>query len=341
MNKKRLVVNTVGVAAVVAGIGVAAYRFTDYGDRVATDDAQIEQYLSPVNARVGGYIKEIRFKEHQHVEKGDTLLVIDDREFRIALAQAEAALLDARSGHGVTDAGVATAANTAEAYVASIEEATFRVKKLEKDYARYTKLLARKATTPVIVEQYGTELDMARARLEMLLRRQDAAAATARGAGERRGNAEAALLRAQAALDMARLHLSYTVITAPCDGTLGRRNMEEGQLIAAGQTLTTLIPDGEKWVVANYKERQVDRLSVGDAVEIRVDAISGRTFTGRISAISAATGAKYSAIPTDNSAGNFVKIQQRVPVRIDFEDLPAEYDARLAAGMMCEVRLKR
>ena len=341
MNKKRLVVNTVGVAAVVAGIGVAAYRFTDYGDRVATDDAQIEQYLSPVNARVGGYIKEIRFKEHQHVEKGDTLLVIDDREFRIALAQAEAALLDARSGHGVTDAGVATAANTAEAYVASIEEATFRVKKLEKDYTRYTKLLARKATTPVIVEQYGTELDMARARLEMLRRQQDAAAATARGAGERRGNAEAVLLRAQAALDMARLHLSYTVITAPCDGTLGRRNMEEGQLIAAGQTLTTLIPDGEKWVVANYKERQVDRLSVGDAVEIRVDAISGRTFAGRISAISAATGAKYSAIPTDNSAGNFVKIQQRVPVRIDFEDLPAEYDARLAAGMMCEVRLKR
>lgn len=198
----------------------------------------------------------------------------------------------------------------------------------------------KKATTPVIVEQYKTELNMTKARIEMLRRQQYAALSNAQGANQRKGNAEAALLRAQAAVDMAQLNLSYTVITAPCNGTLGRRNIEEGQLITAGHPITTLIPDGAKWVVANYKERQIEKISVGDAVEITVDALNGKTFTGTVSAISAATGAKYSAIPTDNSAGNFVKIQQRIPVRIDFSKLSDEDNEHLAAGMMCIVKLK-
>lgn len=340
-SKKRMTAGALGVLAIGAGIAFALWRFVDYDRRVATDDAQIEQYMSPVNVRVSGYIKEIYFREHQHVHKGDTLLVIDDREFRIALVQAEAALLDARSAGNVTYSGAATAENTAEAYRSSIAEATFRKEKLEKDYARHLKLLEKKATTPVAVEQYKTELDMAKARIEMLRRQQSAAFSSAQGASQRKGNAEAALKRAEAAVDMARLNLSYTVITAPCDGTLGRRNIEKGQLITAGHPITTLIPDGAKWVVANYKERQIEKISVGDAVEITVDALSGKTFTGNVSAISAATGAKYSAIPTDNSAGNFVKIQQRIPVRIDFTGLSDEDNDRLAAGMMCVVKLKK
>ena len=340
MSRKRIIAAALGVLAIAAGIAFGIYHLADYDRRVTTDDAQVEQYMSPVNVRVSGYISEIRFREHQHVCKGDTLLIIDDREFRIALAQAEAALLDARSGNNVTNSGAITAESTAEAYQSSIAEASFRKEKLEKDYARHLKLLEKKATTPVVVEQYKTDLDMATARIEMLRRQQSAALSNAQGASERKGNAEAAMLRAQAAVDMARLNLSYTVITAPCDGTLGRRNIEEGQLITAGHTITTLIPDGAKWVVANYKERQIEKISVGDAVEITVDALDGKTFTGTVSAISAATGAKYSAIPTDNSAGNFVKIQQRIPVRIDFTGLSDEDNARLATGMMCIVRLK-
>ena len=340
MNNKRMTAGVSGALIIAAGIAFAIYRFVDYDRRVATDDAQVEQYMSPLNVRVSGYIKEVRFREHQHVRKGDTLLIIDDKEFRIALAQAEAALLDARSGNNVTNSNAATAESTAEAYRSSIAEATFRMEKLEKDYARHLKLLEKKATTPVIVEQYKTELNMTKARIEMLRRQQYTALSNAQGANQRKGNAEAALLRAQAAVDMAQLNLSYTVITAPCNGTLGRRNIEEGQLITAGHPITTLIPDGAKWVVANYKERQIEKISVGDAVEITVDALNGKTFTGIVSAISAATGAKYSAIPTDNSAGNFVKIQQRIPVRIDFSKLSDEDNEHLAAGMMCIVKLK-
>ena len=341
MSRKRIIAVALGALAIAAGIAFGVYHLADYDRRVTTDDAQVEQYMSPVNVRVSGYISEIRFREHQHVCKGDTLLIIDDREFRIALAQAEAALLDARSGSDVTNSGAVTAESTADAYRSSIAEATFRKEKLEKDYARHLKLLEKKATTPVVVEQYKTDLDMAKARIETLRRQQSAALSNAQGASERKGNAEAATLCAQAAVDMARLNLSYTVVTAPCDGTLGRRDIEEGQLITAGHTITTLIPDGAKWVVANYKERQIEKISVGDAVEITVDALDGKTFTGIVSAISAATGAKYSAIPTDNSAGNFVKIQQRIPVRIDFTGLSDEDNARLATGMMCIVKLKR
>ena len=118
------------------------------------------------------------------------------------------------------------------------------------------------------------------------------------------------------------------------------RSIEEGQYISAGQTITYILPDTQKWVIANYKETQVENLSVGQEVRLTVDAISGKEFTGKITAISGATGSKYSLVPTDNSAGNFVKIRQRIPVRIDFVNLSPEDNERLAAGMMVIVKAK-
>jgi|GEM_PF-537231 len=158
------------------------------------------------------------------------------------------------------------------------------------------------------------------------------------GTSPRRESAEAAIQRATAALEMARLNLSYTVVVAPCDGKLGRRALEEGQFITAGQTITYILPDTQKWIVANYKETQVENLHIGQEVTITVDAISDKEFTGTITAISGATGSKYSLVPTDNSAGNFVKIQQRIPVRIDFTNLSKEDNEKLAAGMMVIVK---
>ena len=140
---------------------------------------------------------------------------------------------------------------------------------------------------------------------------------------------------------MARLNLSYTVVVAPCDGKLGRRSLEEGQYISAGQSITYILPDTQKWIIANYKETQVENLALGQQVRFKVDAISGKEFTGKITAISGATGSKYSLVPTDNSAGNFVKIQQRIPVRIDFTGLSKEDNERLAAGMMVVVSAKQ
>lgn len=324
---------------ILAGILVIAMMYV-VNDSESTDDAQVEQYISPINVKVPGYIKEIRFTEHQYVHKGDTLMIIDDREYAIALRQAQAALVDARSVRKVVGNTVNTASNSAEVFESSIEEAELRVDKLQRDYDRYSRLLERKATTPVVVEQYRTELDMARARVNALRRQREAARSTVTEVSQRQENAEASIMRAEAAVDMARLNLSYTVITAPADGFLGRRGIEQGQLVNPGQTITTIIPDSPKWIVANFKETQMSRIRPGQNVEISIDAIPGRKFNGKVSAISSATGSRYSMIPTDNSSGNFVKIQQRVPVQIDFSDtISPDDNRRMAAGMMCEVKV--
>lgn len=331
-------VGIIGICLAIWGLYAIISLFVDYKSSETTDDAQVEQYLSPVNIRVPGYIKKIYFTEHQHVRKGDTLLVLEDDEYRIRLKEAEAALMDARSGRKVVANTLNTVSNSASVYDASIAEAQYRVEQLEKDYRRYSSLLKKNATTPIVVEQYQTQLEMARARVAALKQQREAAHSSVTEVDQRQENAEAAVKRAEAAVDLAALNLSYTVVTAPCNGCLGRRSIEEGQLVNAGQTLTTIIPDTRKWVVANYKETQISSLAVGQKVEVTVDAFAGKTFKGRITAISSATGSKYSMVPTDNSAGNFVKIQQRVPVRIELTDISDEDNARLAAGMMCVVK---
>lgn len=331
-------VGIIGICLAIWGLYAIMSLFVDYKSSETTDDAQVEQYLSPVNIRVPGYIKKIYFTEHQHVRKGDTLLVLEDDEYRIRLKEAEAALMDARSGRKVVANTLNTVSNSASVYDASIAEAQYRMEQLEKDYRRYSSLLKKNATTPIIVEQYQTQLEMAHARVAALKQQREAAHSSVTEVDQRQENAEAAVKRAEAAVDLAALNLSYTVVTAPCNGCLGRRSIEEGQLVNAGQTLTTIIPDTRKWVVANYKETQISSLAVGQEVEVTVDAFAGKTFKGRITAISSATGSKYSMVPTDNSAGNFVKIQQRVPVRIELTDISDEDNARLAAGMMCVVK---
>lgn len=337
--KKNLIGKVAVICLLLAGIIVIIMMFCD--NRYEwTDDAQVEQYISPVNVKAAGYIREIRFTEHQHVRKGDTLLIIDDREYVIALQQAEASLMDAHSGRKVVGNTLNTAFNSATVYNASIEEAELRVEKLQRDYDRYSKLLEKNASTPVIVEQYKTELGMAKARVNALKRQREAARSSVSEVSQRQENAEASILRAEAAVNMARLNLSYTVVTAPVDGYVGRRTIEEGQLVSPGQTITTLIPDTRKWVVANFKETQMSRIRTGQKVEINIDALPDKRFHGTVIAISSATGSKYSMIPTDNSASNFVKIQQRIPVRIDFDDeLGAEDNRRMAAGMMCEIKV--
>ena len=314
----QIVVSLLGVAIVVWGIIEVACLFLSYNRTETSNDAQIEQYISPINLRASGYIKKIYFTEHQEIHKGDTLLVLDDREYKIRVMEAEAASV----------------------YDASISEIEIRLAKLEKDRQRYQNLVQRNAATPIQLEQIETEYEATRKKLEATKRQQKAALSGVNEVSHRRESTEAAIQRATAALEMARLNLSYTVVVAPCDGKLGRRALEEGQFITAGQTITYILPDTQKWIVANYKETQVENLHIGQKVSVTVDAISNKEFTGTITAISGATGSKYSLVPTDNSAGNFVKIQQRIPVRIDFTNLSKEDNEKLAAGMMVIVKAK-
>lgn len=338
--KRQMLASMLGIAILIVGIVQTTMIFIDYKRTETSNDAQIEQYISPVNLRASGYISKVCFTEHQSVKKGDTLLILDDREYRIRVMEAEAALKDALAGNAVINSTLNTTQASASVFEASIAEVEIRLAKLEKDKQRYENLLERNAATPIQLEQIATEYDATKKKLEALKRQQKAALSGVQEVSGRRENTEAAVQRAKAALEMAKLNLSYTVVVAPCDGKLGRRAIEEGQYISAGQTITYIMPDSKKWIIANYKETQVENLHLGQEVAVTVDAISDREFKGKITAISGATGAKYSLVPTDNSAGNFVKIRQRIPVRIDFTDLSEEDNERLAAGMMAVVKAK-
>ncbi|MDO4510858.1 MAG: HlyD family secretion protein [Bacteroidales bacterium] len=335
---RRLVVSLVMIGLIAYGLWKLWGIFNDYNENVTCNDAQVEQYISPVNLRASGYIAKVCFKEHQQVHKGDTLLILDDREYRIRLMEAEAALSDAMAGGNVMNATEQKAQSSATVYDASTDEIEVRLAKLAKDIERYRNLVENKAATPIQLEQLEVEYEATKKKLESVKKQQDVAYKGVTEVTTRKQNVAAAIKRAQAAVEMAKLNLSYCVVVAPCDGKLGRRTIEEGQMVNAGTTITYIMPGNQKWVIANFKETQIEQLRMGQKVSMTVDAVSGKTFEGTITAVSGATGSKYSLVPTDNSAGNFVKIQQRVPVRIDFTNLSKEDNDRLAAGMMVVVK---
>lgn len=338
---RQLIASLMGIGILIWGFIKIVCIFLDYNSTETSNDAQIEQYISPINLRASGYISKICFKEHQTVKKGDTLLILDDREYRIRVMEAEAALKDAKAGANVIDATLQTTQTSATVFNSSIAEIEVRLAKLEKDRQRFQNLVEKKAATPYQLEQIETEYTALKKKLDAVRQQQKAALSGVNEVTTRKQNTAAAIERATAALEMAKLNLSYTVVVAPCDGKLGRRALQEGQMVNAGQTVTYIIPDSQKWVIANYKETQVENLYVGQTVRMTVDAVSDKEFTGKVTAISGATGSKYSLVPTDNSAGNFVKIQQRIPVRIDFTELSDEDNERLAAGMMVIVKAER
>ena len=334
LRRWQIAVSLLGVAIIVWGVIEVVCLFLNYSQTETSNDAQIEQYVSPINLRASGYIDKIYFTEHQEVHKGDTLMVLDDREYKIRVMEAEAALKDAQAGATIINATLNTTQTTASVYDASIAEIEVRLAKLEKDRKRYENLVKRNAATPIQLEQIITDYEATRKKLEAVERQKKAALSGVDEVSYRRVSTEAAIQRATAALEMARLNLSYTVVVAPCDGKLGRRSLEEGQFISAGQTITYILPNTQN------KETQIENLHIGQEVSVTVDAISDKEFTGKVTSISGATGSKYSLVPTDNSAGNFVKIQQRIPVRIDFTNLSKEDNERLAAGMMVVVKAR-
>lgn len=333
---RNITLNTVCILLAFSGISWTVNYFWKYVNYEITNDAVVDQYIIPVNIRVPGYIREVRFTEHQQVKAGDTLLILDDREYRIKLKDAAAALLDAQASKDILSSGIETSQVNIGIQEANIAETKARLWQLEQDYQRYTNLLAEESVSQQQYEQVKANYEAMKARYDALLRQKNAAQSQYTETSKKSGSVEATILRKEADLEMAQLNLSYTVVTAPFDGYMGRRTLETGQLVQAGQTLSYLVRGNDKWITANYKETQISHIYIGQQVRIKVDAIDNRIFHGTVTAISEATGSKYSLVPTDNSAGNFVKIQQRIPVRIDLTDVSLEDMNLLRAGMMVE-----
>lgn len=331
---RNIVINLFFFTIIAAGLVWTCGHFWKYLVYDITNDAMIDQYISPVNIRVSGYISEVRFREHQYVNSGDTLLVLDDREYRIREKEAEAALLDARGSLDVLNAEIETSRSSIEVQEANIREAQAKLRQYRQDYERYGRLLSEESVTRHQYEQVLADFEAAQARYDALVRQKETLELKYAESIRKRARAEAGIAKSEADLDMARLNLSYSVLRAPYDGYTGRRTLEPGQYVQGGQTITYLVRNTDKWVTANYREKQISGIYIGQDVRIKVDAMPGKVFRGKVTAISGATGSKYSLVPTDNSAGNFVKVQQRIPVRIEFCDISEEDMSVMRAGMM-------
>ncbi|MTH15847.1 HlyD family efflux transporter periplasmic adaptor subunit [Flavobacterium sp. LC2016-01] len=338
--KKRSIFLLNAVTTVILGLivlwGIKVYF--NLGDSLYTNDAQIEEYINPVNTRIPGYVKKVLFSEHQIIKKGDTLVIIDDSEYKIQLAQAQAAYLAALANRNVSESSVSTIENNLNVSDANIKAAQARLWNAEQNFHRYENLLKEGAVSQQQFDQASTEYQALQQAARALIQQKNTTYLSSGEAAKRISVNDAEIKRTAALVDMAELNLSYTVITAPYDGVTGRRNIQEGQLLQAGQNLLSFVRNNSKWVVANYKETQVAKLKIGQRVSLKIDGLNNQAVFGKITAISEATGSRYSAVPTDNSTGNFVKVQQRIPVKIEFTGKTAGILDSLRAGMNVEVR---
>ena len=339
-NTIKRIYNVVIIALMLLALGYVCSRFVHWGKVEYTDDAQVWRHITPINARVGGFIREIRFDDYQQVHKGDTLIIIEDAEYRLQLAQAEAGLRGSRSGSQAVSAGMNTTASNVRVASAGIEEARVNMENAKADYERYEALLQKDAVTRQQYDNARARYEAARARYEQANSQRQSTALVQSEQQQRLSQTHAGTSVAEAQVNLARLNLSYTIIIATCDGIMSRKDIHVGQLVQPGQQLARIVDDHEVWVVANYRETQMKHIAVGHKVEFTADAIPGIRYTGEVEAIAGGTGSAFSHIPVDNATGNFVKVEQRVPVRIRLTgDNKPEDVARLLAGLNVETEV--
>lgn len=320
-SRRRFVLPVVAVLALLAVIwGIRKWNYSRTHE--STDNAQVDGHLVPVLAKVGGYITTVRVGENDRVKEGAELVHIDDAEYKVRLAQAEAELAAAMSvagGRGMTgqaEAQILSAASQRQVVDAQIAAAEAQRVNAVQNLARLREL----ADKQIVSRQ---QLDAAQAAADAAIANENAVRRQASAAGAGVANAQAGARLAQARLDAAKaardnaaLQLSYTSVTAPLSGIVSRKQVEVGQLVQPGQPLLTIVADTGVWVTANYKETQLADVRVGSPVEIDVDAYPGCKVEGTVESIGAATGAKFALLPPDNATGNFTKVVQRIPVRI-------------------------
>lgn len=339
---RRRLQNMTVILFIAFGFAWIGCKFIGFTSSTYTDNAQVYQRLVPVNSRVQGFVKEVYFDDYVKVRKGDTLALVEDTDFRLRLAQARAHLQNALSGKDAAVTAASTSANDIAVTDAALAEVEALLANAKRDFDRYVALLRQEAVTRQQYDAVETGYLALKAKRDMLMRQKGSTGLVARQQSHRVGQNEAEIEAARAAVELAELNLSYTVITAPCDGYTSRRNIQPGQLLQPGQTVVSVVDTDDTYVIANYKETQTARMTVGDTVGIEVDAVPGIRYRGVIETISNATGSRYSPIPQDNSTGNFVKVEQRIPVKIRFaRDTPQQDIEHLRAGMNVECKVIR
>ncbi|RYD57820.1 MAG: HlyD family secretion protein [Sphingobacteriales bacterium] len=336
---------------VLAGGAFGITKYLHAQSHEETDDAQIEANISPVIPRVAGYVNEVRIKDNQKVKKGDTLVILDDRDLRIKLQQAEATLAAAESGLNVAQAsttaakaGIATSEANVSTVDAQIEAAKVNVWRATQDYNRYANLIKDHSITQQQYEQALAAKQTSERQLQILqeqkraaTRQTSAVASQSNATSQQISVANATIQQRRAEVEAAKLNLSYTVVTAPEDGVISKVPVQPGQFVQAGQSMFSLVSENAIWVVANFKETQLNKMKLGQKVEVHVDAYGDHNLNAKLSSFAPATGARFALLPPDNASGNFVKVVQRVPVKIEFTNPTDPLIKQLRAGMNVNV----
>ena len=300
-----------------------------------TDDAQVDGDISPVIARVSGYVTEIHFTDNQYVHAGDTLVILDDRDYRIKLLQATAAQTAAQKNVQAVQAMISETQSNFGVQKAAIEEANVHFWKATQDYERFKNLYDDHVITKAQFDQAVADRDAAKASLDAAKSQVPVLDKRVNTSREQTIASASIIDSRKADVDYAKLQLSYTVITAPASGIISKRDIQIGQLVQAGSPLFSVVHD-DLYVTANFKETQLGDLQLNQKVDVEVDAFSKQTIEGSIESFSGATGAKFSLLPPDNATGNFVKVVQRVPVRIRLK-ADSTVMHRLRPGMSVKV----
>jgi membrane fusion protein (multidrug efflux system) len=328
----------IAIAAVVilaAVIGGRHLRFVLAHEE--TDDAEIEGHISPVLPRVPGYVTSVLVKDNERVAAGQALVAIDPAELDLRVAAAEAALQTSQATAESAAAALANAQAAEAVTRANVVTAQVTRAKAAADLARDANLFQNAAISNSQLTDTKAASDEAEARLLALRRQVDAATAQVAAARTQIVAAHAEGKQRQSDLDYARLQRSYASITAPIAGIVSRKDVEAGQFVQAGQTLLSIASDSDVWIVANFKETQLARVRPGQGVEFKVDGYRGLTFHGQVESIAGATGARFALLPPDNASGNFVKVTQRVPVKIAI--VAPDPDHVLRPGMSVDVAI--
>jgi membrane fusion protein (multidrug efflux system) len=328
--RRHPVLAPVGLIALLLATA-AGYLYWDHTSHFeSTDDAFIAARQFAIAPKVAGYITAVPVTDNQHVNKGDVIAQIDQRDFRTALAQAQAQVAGAEAGIHNIDAQIAAQDAQIGANQAQVAQAQANMELARVTWGRDQPLVkqgwatAQQGTTDVqTLKAQQSAVDSAQAALKVAQRQIDTLRA-------QRASAEASLAQAQAQLDQAKLNLSYTTVTADQPGRVVNLSGAVGQYAQAGTNLTMFVPD-EIWVVANYKETQLDRMRPGQPVDIEIDAYPERAFHGHLDSVQPGSGPAFSLLPPENATGNYVKIVQRVPVKLILDNPPT--DVSLGPGM--------
>jgi membrane fusion protein (multidrug efflux system) len=332
MEKKKTNTKFIIILAVLVVLGgtYGIYKYMHSLAHEETDDAQIEKNMNPIIPKVSGYVDKVYIKDNDFVKKGDTLFTIDKRDYQLKIDEANAAFLAAEGNFEVSKADIGSALaniSVSDANVLSaggnIQSAKIRLDRINNDYIRYNNLYKNHSITKQQYEQALSAKLEAENQVRILQQQERASAfqksvivAKSKVSNKQTDVAAANIKRAKAMLDAAELNLTYTVITAAIDGQVSKIDIQPGQLVQPGQSLFYIINNSNAWVIANFKETQLNKMVIGQKVTVKVDAYPDYNFEGTITSFSPATGSRFSILPPDNATGNFVKTIQRLPVKI-------------------------